>query len=85
MFQVGDSPQIHGYVLTDPACSCKQDIVGALFRCVDCTTIDINICSNCETAGLPGNLDASDGGHNSNSHIMLKVRGFFEVVPARTC
>jgi len=34
--------------------------------------INIDICSNCETAGLPGNLDASDGGHTS-SHIMLKV------------
>ncbi|KAH9977511.1 hypothetical protein BJV74DRAFT_888403 [Russula compacta] len=52
--------------------NCEQDIVGARFRCVDCRTIDIDICSNCETAGLPGNLDASDGGHNS-SHIMLKI------------
>ncbi|KAI9510526.1 hypothetical protein F5148DRAFT_976610 [Russula earlei] len=52
--------------------NCQQDIVGARFRCVDCTTIDLDICSNCETAGLPGNLDASDGGHNS-SHIMLKI------------
>jgi len=52
--------------------NCRQDIVGARFHCVDCTTIDIDICSNCETAGLPGNLDASDGGHNS-SHIMLKI------------
>jgi hypothetical protein len=46
--------------------------VGPLFHCVDCTTIDIDICSNCETAGLPGNLDASEGGHAS-SHVMLKV------------
>lgn len=52
--------------------NCQQDIVGPLFHCVDCTTIDIDICSNCETAGLPGNLDASEGGHNS-SHIMLKI------------
>ncbi|KAH9967512.1 hypothetical protein BC827DRAFT_1174689 [Russula dissimulans] len=52
--------------------NCQQDIVGARFRCVDCTTIDIDICSNCETAGLPGNLDASDGGHHSK-HIMLKI------------
>ncbi|KAI0251773.1 hypothetical protein BJV78DRAFT_407146 [Lactifluus subvellereus] len=52
--------------------NCQQDIVGARFRCVDCTTIDMDICSNCETAGLPGNLNASDGGHNS-SHIMLKI------------
>ncbi|KAI0272304.1 hypothetical protein BC834DRAFT_817427 [Gloeopeniophorella convolvens] len=52
--------------------NCKQDIVGARYRCVDCTTTDMDICSNCETAGLPGNLDASEGGHNS-SHIMLKI------------
>ncbi|KAI9433568.1 hypothetical protein H4582DRAFT_987905 [Lactarius indigo] len=52
--------------------NCQQDIVGARFRCVDCTNINIDICSNCETAGLPGNLDASDGGHSS-SHIMLKI------------
>jgi len=54
--------------------SCQQDIVasGARFRCVDCTVIDIDICSNCETAGLPGNLDAYDGGHHSK-HIMLKI------------
>ncbi|KAH9172964.1 hypothetical protein EDB89DRAFT_2069194 [Lactarius sanguifluus] len=52
--------------------NCQQDIVGARFRCVDCMNINIDICSNCETAGLPGNLDASDGGHSS-SHIMLKI------------
>ncbi|KAI0306090.1 hypothetical protein B0F90DRAFT_1695962, partial [Multifurca ochricompacta] len=52
--------------------NCQQDIVGACFRCVDCTTADVNICSNCETAGLPGNIDAPDGGHRS-SHIMLKI------------
>jgi len=32
----------------------------------------VDICSNCESAGLPGNLDSSDGGHDS-SHIMIKI------------
>ncbi|GBE89623.1 hypothetical protein BKA93DRAFT_759516 [Sparassis latifolia] len=49
---------------------CMQDIVGARFHCAICEAIDI--CSNCESAGLPGNLDSSDGGHNS-SHIMIKI------------
>lgn len=48
-----------------------QDIVGARFHCVFCDNVDI--CSNCESAGLPGNLDSTDGGHSS-SHIMIKVR-----------
>ncbi|KAH9975696.1 hypothetical protein BGW80DRAFT_1457279 [Lactifluus volemus] len=52
--------------------NCEQDIVGARFHCIDCTTTDIDICSNCETAGLPGNLEQCDGGHSS-SHIMLKI------------
>lgn len=47
-----------------------QDIVGARFHCAICDTVDI--CQNCEAAGLPGNLDTSEGGHNS-SHIMIKV------------
>ncbi|EIM86861.1 uncharacterized protein STEHIDRAFT_97694 [Stereum hirsutum FP-91666 SS1] len=51
---------------------CMQDVVGARFRCIDCTTMDVDICANCEAAGLPGNLDSSDGGHNS-SHVMLKI------------
>ena len=51
--------------------SCIQDIVGARFHCVVCDSVDI--CSNCESAGLPGNLNSSDGGHDS-SHIMIKVR-----------
>lgn len=50
--------------------SCMLDIVGARFHCAICDSIDI--CSNCESAGLPGNLDSSDDGHNS-SHIMIKV------------
>lgn len=56
--------------------SCMQDIVGARFHCVFCENVDI--CSNCESAGLPGNLDAADGGHSS-SHIMIKVRIFVTV------
>ncbi|KAI0294969.1 hypothetical protein BC826DRAFT_299080 [Russula brevipes] len=51
---------------------CQQEIVGARFRCVDCTTIGIDLCWNCEIAGFPGDLDASDDGHNS-SHAMLKT------------
>ena len=50
--------------------SCLQDILGARFHCAICDSVDI--CSNCESAGLPGNLDSSDGGHLS-SHIMIKV------------
>jgi len=55
-----------------PCYHCQQDIVGARFRCVDCTTIDIDLCWNCEIAGFPGDLDAPDGRHNS-SHAMLKI------------
>lgn len=47
------------------------DIVGARFHCAICDSVDI--CANCESAGLPGNLDSADGGHNS-SHILIKVR-----------
>jgi len=47
-----------------------QDIVGARFHCAICDAVDI--CSNCESAGLPGNLDSADGGHSS-SHIVIKV------------
>lgn len=50
--------------------SCMQDIVGARFHCAVCPSVDI--CSNCESAGLPGNLDEADGGHSS-SHIMIKI------------
>ncbi|KAF9245358.1 hypothetical protein BU15DRAFT_85673 [Melanogaster broomeanus] len=49
---------------------CLQDILGARFHCAICDSVDI--CSNCESAGLPGNLDSSDGGHIS-SHIMIKI------------
>ncbi|KAH0836543.1 hypothetical protein J3R83DRAFT_8216 [Lanmaoa asiatica] len=49
---------------------CLQDILGARFHCAICDSVDI--CANCESAGLPGNLDSSDGGHLS-SHIMIKI------------
>lgn len=55
-------------ILSD-VCSCQQDIVGNRFHCITC---DIDICSHCEDAGLPGDVDASGGRHNP-SHIMLKV------------
>ena len=67
--------------------SCLQDILGARFHCAICDSVDI--CSNCESAGLPGNLDSSDGGHLS-SHIMIKVctrnnssRAFVYLIPNR--
>ncbi|KAH9072358.1 hypothetical protein EDB83DRAFT_220538 [Lactarius deliciosus] len=50
---------------------CQQDIVGPRFHCVDCVK-DVNICSDCDIAGLPGSPDASDGEHSS-SHIMMKI------------
>jgi len=55
-------------------CSCLQDIVGALYHCVNCESWgeSVNICSNCEGAGLPGNLSAPDKEHSS-SHIMIKI------------
>jgi hypothetical protein len=46
------------------------DIVGARFHCAICDSVDI--CANCESAGV-GNLTSDDGGHDS-SHIMIKVR-----------
>ncbi|KAG7094033.1 hypothetical protein E1B28_007655 [Marasmius oreades] len=49
---------------------CMQDIVGARFHCAICDSVDI--CSNCDAAGLPGNLDSDDGDHNS-SHITIKI------------
>ncbi|EJU03700.1 hypothetical protein DACRYDRAFT_49374 [Dacryopinax primogenitus] len=49
---------------------CLQDIVGARFHCAICS--DVDICANCEAAGLPGNLTAPDGGHD-DSHIMIKI------------
>ena len=55
--------------------SCLQRIVGALYHCVTCDSWgeSVNICSNCESAGLPGNLEASDKGH-SLGHILIKVK-----------
>ncbi|TBU34138.1 hypothetical protein BD311DRAFT_747205 [Dichomitus squalens] len=49
---------------------CMQEIVGARFHCAICE--DVDICSNCDAAGLPGNIDSDDGGHIS-SHIMIKI------------
>ncbi|KAI0675835.1 hypothetical protein C8Q78DRAFT_1066496 [Trametes maxima] len=49
---------------------CMQEIIGARFHCAVCNNIDI--CQNCDAAGLPGNLDSPDGGHIS-SHIMIKI------------
>ncbi|KAI0333845.1 hypothetical protein GY45DRAFT_1296185 [Cubamyces sp. BRFM 1775] len=49
---------------------CMQEIVGARFHCAVCENVDI--CQNCDAAGLPGNLDSADGGHVS-SHIMIKI------------
>ncbi|KAI5117511.1 hypothetical protein M0805_003916 [Coniferiporia weirii] len=64
---LGDGSLTH----PDVKCAhCLMDIVGARFHCAICESVDI--CSNCEAAGLPGNLDADDGGHNS-SHIMIKI------------
>ncbi|KAH8120065.1 hypothetical protein DFH11DRAFT_1739314 [Phellopilus nigrolimitatus] len=64
---LGDESLTH----PDVKCAhCLMDIVGACFHCAICESVDI--CSNCEAAGLPGNLDADDGGHNT-SHIMIKI------------
>jgi len=49
---------------------CLQDIVGPRFHCVVCISVDV--CSDCESAGLHGDLDSSDGGHDS-SHVMVKI------------
>ncbi|THU92735.1 hypothetical protein K435DRAFT_758000 [Dendrothele bispora CBS 962.96] len=49
---------------------CLLDIVGARFHCAICESVDI--CSNCESAGLPGNLHSDDGGH-APSHILIKI------------
>lgn len=53
-------------------------IVGAIFHCAICDSVDI--CSNCEAAGLPGNLESADGGHNS-THILIKASEF--LLPSR--
>lgn len=68
----------HLRVLSSPLLSCLLPIVGARFHCAICDSVDI--CSNCEAAGLPGNLDSANGGHNS-SHILIKVcfRPLFEL------
>ncbi|KIO32050.1 hypothetical protein M407DRAFT_19077 [Tulasnella calospora MUT 4182] len=56
----------------DVSCfNCGLDILGARFHCAVCESVDI--CQNCESAGLPGNLTTNtEGGHDS-SHIMIKI------------
>lgn len=58
-------------------CSCIRDIIGARFHCAICA--DVDICSNCESAGLPGDLHSSEGGHDS-SHILIKVNRLSSMV-----
>ncbi|KAG6833242.1 hypothetical protein H0H87_009863 [Tephrocybe sp. NHM501043] len=60
---------------------CLLDIVGARFHCAICDFVDI--CSNCESAGLPGNLDSADGGHIS-SHILIKIPYPLEISEVRS-
>lgn len=61
--------------------SCLRPIIGARFHCAICVSVDI--CSNCESAGLPGNLTAEvEGGHDS-SHIMIKVLPSHKLVGSR--
>ncbi|KAF8637602.1 hypothetical protein AX17_002671 [Amanita inopinata Kibby_2008] len=48
---------------------CQREIIGARYHCPYC---GVDICQSCEAVGLPGNQDASDGGHDS-THIMLKI------------
>ncbi|KAG9312852.1 hypothetical protein JVU11DRAFT_6283 [Chiua virens] len=60
---------------------CLQDILGARFHCAVCDSVDI--CSNCESVGLPGNLDSSEGGHLS-SHIMIKIPYPLETTQVQT-
>ncbi|OBZ73842.1 ZZ-type zinc finger-containing protein P35G2.11c [Grifola frondosa] len=63
----GEPSMMHPGVL---CAHCLQAIVGARFHCVICDSVDI--CHNCDSAGLPGNFDVSDGGHTS-SHVMIKI------------
>ncbi|KAG5222611.1 zz type zinc finger domain-containing protein [Salix suchowensis] len=56
--------------VTKASTSCLQDIVGARFHCLLCQAVDI--CSNCESAGLPGNFDPTESGHTS-AHVMIKI------------
>ncbi|KAK2463608.1 hypothetical protein APHAL10511_004359 [Amanita phalloides] len=55
---------------------CRREIIGARFHCPFC---GVDICQNCEAAGLPGNLDASNGGHDS-THIMLKIPYYLDSI-----
>lgn len=55
----------------DDLLSCMQDIVGARFHCAICPSVDI--CSQCEAAGLPGNLTTTEDNGHESSHIMIKI------------
>ena len=48
-----------------------QPIVGARFHCAICSSVDI--CSQCEAAGLPGNLTTTEDNGHESSHIMIKI------------
>ena len=48
-----------------------QDIVGARSHCAICPSVDI--CSQCEAAGLPGNLTTTEDNGHESSHIMIKI------------
>ncbi|KAJ3532820.1 hypothetical protein NMY22_g7592 [Coprinellus aureogranulatus] len=67
----GDGDDEHSMEHSATCAHCLMPIVGALFHCAICESVDI--CSNCEAAGLPGNLESEDGAHNS-SHILLKLQ-----------
>ncbi|KAJ3732072.1 hypothetical protein DFJ43DRAFT_1154791 [Lentinula guzmanii] len=49
---------------------CIKEIVGVCFHCAECENVDI--CLECELAGLPGNIDSADGGH-VYAHISIKI------------
>ncbi|PFH51867.1 hypothetical protein AMATHDRAFT_84931 [Amanita thiersii Skay4041] len=57
-----EEPMVHRGV---ECVHCFREIVGARYHCPYC---DIDICQNCESAGLPGNLNGHD-----TTHIMLKI------------
>lgn len=65
------SVHIHQNITYRLHCSCRLDIFGVRFHCAICESVDV--CQDCESVGLPGNLKAiTDEGHNS-SHIMMKA------------
>ncbi|KAJ3798913.1 hypothetical protein GGU11DRAFT_541888 [Lentinula aff. detonsa] len=50
--------------------NCCREIVGVCFHCAECENVDI--CLECELAGLPANIDSADGGH-VYAHISIKI------------